>query len=68
MTVEEFRRRREKGDHFLANVLESPSFSHDQERSLGTNVAAPEAVAGEEFSQQDQKDKAQGRGNMLTAR
>ena len=24
MTVEEFRRRQEKGDHFLANVLESP--------------------------------------------
>jgi protein involved in sex pheromone biosynthesis len=24
MTVEEFRRRQEKGDHFLSNVLESP--------------------------------------------
>jgi len=24
LTVEEFRRRKEKGDHFLSNVLESP--------------------------------------------
>jgi len=26
LTVEEFRRRKEKGDHFLSNVLESPKF------------------------------------------